>query len=156
MPDSNIPVVTDDIEEAFLDGVNEVYDVFFTKKIPFYFLDTNNSVINSYGETYERVYKEPIYLTARVVIEPKNGDKTINRDYNIARIRVPTQNLWDNGISVDSKTLALMRKGKFVWNGIGYQVERIRPKSMINDTFIVHEFICEEMIFETDYREVDE
>ena len=65
---------------------------------------------------------------------------------------MPTQSMWDNGLPTEAKDLAEMIKGKFVWNGIEYQVQQVRPRSLINNTFLFHEFICEEIILDKDYR----
>lgn len=152
-PMGKIPEVTDEIERDFLDTAYEVYETFFTKKVQYFALDEEPSNINTYGETDSKVYKAPVELIAKVIIYPQDGEKAINRDYNTAVFRVPTQSMWENGLATDSKSLAKMVKGKFSWNGIDYQVERIRPKSMINDSFLFHEFSCQEIILETDYRE---
>lgn len=143
-----IPVITDQTEQDFLDGVLEVYDEIFSKKVPFYFLDVEASKVNSYGETTNKVYKDPVYLTARVVVEAKEGEKAVNRPYSTAKISIPTQNLWDNGLATEEEDLREMLKGKFVWNGVNYYIRRIQPKTMINDTFIIHKFYCDEQILD--------
>lgn len=149
-----IPIIDDEIEQDFLDGSLEIYDTIFSEKVPFYFLNTESTEVNSYGETLgERQYDAPVYLTARVVIEAKMGEKAVNRTHNTATIRVPTQNLWDNKLAVEAEDLAKMRHGKFTWNGIDYQVKRIRPKTLINNTFIFHDFYCEEIVETQDYAE---
>ena len=102
-----IPVITDQTEQDFLDGVLEVYDEIFSKKVPFYFLDVEASKVNSYGETTNKVYKDPVYLTARVVVEAKEGEKAVNRPYSTAKISVPTQNLWDNGLATEEEDLTI-------------------------------------------------
>ena len=148
-----IPEITNSIERQFLDGVLEVYGTFFTHEVPFYFLDEEKSNINSYGETTNKVYKEPpVNLIARIKIEPESGERAVNRDYNKVVFRVPTQSMWDNGLPTEAKDLAEMIKGKFVWNGIEYQVQQVRPRSLINNTFLFHEFICEEIILDKDSR----
>lgn len=150
-----VPTPLSDIEQDFQEGVLEVYGEFFTHTMPFYFLDLDASDVNSYGETTNKVYKEPVYLVARIKIDPKDGDKAVNRDSNTAKIRVPTKSMWENGLSTESKDLAKMIQGKFVWNGINYQVKRVQPLSMIGDHFLFHEFYCEEIILDYDYREED-
>ena len=139
-----IPVVTNFNERDFLDGVLEVYSELFTSKIPFFFLDEEASKPNSYGEIREKVFKEPILLVARVRITEKEGEKAVNRVFRTAQIRIPTQNMWDNGLATEQADLDRMLKGKFEWNGVTYYIRRIQPKTLINDHFIMHDFYCEE------------
>ena len=141
---AEIPIVDDWIENAFLDGVLEVYNEIFTKKLPFYYLDEEASKPNSYGEIAEKQFLEPIYLTARVRITEKEGEKAVNRTHRTAQIRIPTRNLWDNGIPTDQESLDRLLKGKFEFNGVTYYVRRIQPKTLINDHFIMIDFYCDE------------
>ena len=153
MADKNIighPPTIDDItdfnERSFLEGVYEVYNEIFSNKVLYYPRDVEASKVNTYGESYNRVYGEPIELNARVVIEAKNGEKAVERTFNQVTITVPTLNMWENGLGTTKDDLTEIRKGKFVWNGVSYQIKRIKPKSMINDPHIMHKFYCEECV----------
>lgn len=146
-----IPEITDLNERAFLDGVLEVYQEIFSQEVPFYFLDREKTDINPYGETTQKIYKEPVYLTARVQLEAKDGEKAINRTYLTAKITVPTQSFWDNNIAVTAKDIAEMRKGKFVFNNMNFEIVRVQPRTQINNTYIVYKFYCREIFDETDY-----
>lgn len=138
--------ITDFNERDFLEGVLEVYSEIFSKKVQFFPLDEQASKENTYGEIYHRVYAEPVELNARVVIEPKNGEKSVERAHNHTAISIPTLDMWDKGIGTTKADLMEIHKGKFVWNGVSYQIKRIKPKTMINNTFIIHKFYCEEYV----------
>lgn len=138
--------ITDFNERDFLEGVLEVYGEIFSKKVKFFPLDEQASKVNTYGESFHKVYSEPVELNARIVIEAKNGEKAVERTYNQVTVSIPTLDMWNKGLDTTKDCLTEMRKGKFEWNGISYQIKRIKPKTMINDTFIIHKFYCEEYV----------
>ena len=44
-----------------------------------------------------------------------------------------------------------MRKGKFVFNNMDFEIVRVQPRTQINNTYIVYKFYCREIFDETDY-----
>ena len=57
-----------EVGDAFLEGIQELFQIMFNeKKVLYYPMDTQKTTTNIYGETSEKVYSEPIPLSAKIV-----------------------------------------------------------------------------------------
>jgi hypothetical protein len=133
------------IQREFLDGMNEVFTSIFNNEVMLYLMDEENTVVNKlYGETADKVYKEPIALAAKIVTKFKKDElpeMTVNID---AVITVPTKQLMINNVPRDTmQDLLTLTKGKISYKQvIVYMIELVRPKVLIDDEWQFYDFYC--------------
>lgn len=133
-----------EIQNAFLDGMNEVYSIMFTDQVEFRFLDVEQTKVNVYQETTAKVYsKDPILLVGRVVTTFEQGEKPVEAVQTDAVISIPTKQLILNGIPHDTdQDLETLKKGKFTYRGIDYVIDIVSPTTLVADVWQVYKFSC--------------
>ena len=92
-----------EIQEAFVDGMNEVYSVMFTDGVndgvKLYLLDPSTDG-GFYKESKVKKYKKPVLLVAKAQTNMKvKGDEVIESDIkNLPKFTVPYKSMRDNNI----------------------------------------------------------
>ena len=127
--------VGDEIQKAFLEGIEEVYTELLCTDLYIQFLDTERTVVDDvYGETTEKVYQEPIKLIGKInEMQPKadDPDQTVNRSVTI---KLPTKQFLDMGISIDFEAdWEMFRKAKLIHNNEEYLIDTVEPVTLIRD-----------------------
>ena len=131
------------IQNAFLDGLEEVYSIMFTNRIKFSLLDEKATSVNVYEETLSKKYLDPIPLIGRVQTTFTQGTEPIESVQIDATISIPTKQLISNGLPHTTESdLETLRKGKFEYDGFEYLVEKVVPKTLVADKWQVYDFIC--------------
>ena len=131
------------IQNAFLDGLEEVYSIMFTDRLELRLLDEESTKPNVYEETPNKVYKPPIRLIGRVNTTFEHGDNPIESVQIDAVISIPTKQLITNNIPrLSEKDLETLRKAKFSYDGVEYLVEIVKPKTLVADMWQVYDFMC--------------
>lgn len=130
-----------EIQQAFLDGIEEVFSIMFTDRAEFCFLDEEATNENIYGETDSKVYKEGIPLVAKIVTTFEQGEEYVEGVKIDAIFTVPTQQLMRN--EIPHKTdgdLETLKKGKFVYDGFSYLIKKVHPKTLVADVWQMYDF----------------
>lgn len=137
---------TNDIQEAFLEGIEEVYSIMFTQHCFIHFLDEEQTQTNDlYGETKEKVYKEPIEIVAKIEQFPNKGESEEETILRKATITVPTKQFLDKEIPcLFESDWEELRKVKFSYEGTEYLVNVVKPKTLVADIWQFFEFKCTE------------
>jgi hypothetical protein len=131
-----------EIKNAFLDGIQLVYSTLFTNNLLFYLLEETQDK-NIYGEVKQRKYKPPITISGSVedIVEDEGNEVEVNQ--RSVKITIPTKELEDNKINhttlVDLKNL---EGAKFSYEGIEYEVDSVKPTTMICEEWQIYEFSC--------------
>lgn len=129
---------SDEIQKAFLEGIEEVYTELLCTDLYIQFLDTERTVVDDvYGETTEKIYHEPIKLIGKInESQPKadDPDQTVNRSVTI---KLPTKQFIDMGISIDFEAdWEMFRKAKLIHNNEEYLIDTVEPVTLIRDMWM--------------------
>lgn len=136
---------TNEIQRAFLEGMEEVFSIMFTEHCFMYFLDTENTKTNIYGETRTKVYKDPYELIAKVENSHLKGEEPTETVIRSVTITIPTKQFLDNNIPCYSESdWEEMRKAKFSYEGVTYLVTNVEPKTLVADSWQFFKFSCTE------------
>lgn len=132
-----------DIQEAFLEGLEEVFSIMFTDRCNILLLDDRKTKTNIYGESKTKVYKEPIPLVCKVVLSTEKEENPHFSNKVSAVITVPTRQFITNEIAHTSKEdLELLEKAAFEYDGLMFEVSKVNPKTMVADMWQIYEFSC--------------
>lgn len=131
------------IQNAFLDGIEEIFSTMFTDRLQLRFLDEEATQVNIYEETTEKVYSDPIPLIGRIQTTFTQGENPIESVQIDAIITIPTKQLITKQIPHESVTdLETLKKAKFAYDGFEYLVEKVVPKTLVADKWQLYSFEC--------------
>lgn len=131
------------IQNAFLDGIEEVFSIMFTDRLELRLLDEKNTKVNVYEESLEKVYKDPVSLIGRIQTTFSQGEEPIEGVQVDAIVTIPTKQLITKEIPHKTEEdLEVLKKGKFVYDGIEYMVDRVVPKTLVADIWQMYDFVC--------------
>lgn len=134
------------IRKSFFKGMNKVFKTLFTEVCAYHYLVSPEETENIYQERVIKEYGEPIFLSASVRTDFKKGDLPIEAVNVDCIITVPTQQMLDNGLIVESPphldVLNDLQKGKFVYNGIEFLISYVSFGTHIGDSFQFYKFYC--------------
>lgn len=132
-----------EIQNAFLDGLEEAYSIMFTDRVGLSLLDEESTKTNVYEETLEKVYKSPINLVGKITTTFAQGEDPIEGVQIDAVISVPTKQLISNQIPHETGAdLETLKKGKMLYRDFEYLVEKVVPKTFVADMWQVYDFHC--------------
>ena len=132
-----------EIQNAFLDGIEEIYSIMFTDRLFLSLMDEENTVTNVYDETPEKIYHEPIQLIGRIRTSVEQGENPVESLQVDAVITLPTKQLISNEIAHETwEDLETLRKGKFKYEDIEYLVNEVRPNTLVADKWQMYNFYC--------------
>ena len=132
-----------EIQNAFLDGLEEVFSIMFTDKINLSLLDEESTKPNVYDETPKKVYKSPIPLVGRITTTFTQGEDPIEGVQIDAVITIPTKQLISNQIPHKTESdLETLKKGKMSYGEFEYLIEKVKPKTLVADVWQMYDFYC--------------
>lgn len=131
------------IQNAFLDGIEEIFSIMFTDRLLLSLLDGESTEINIYEETTDKVYLEPTQLIGRIQTTFTQGENPVESIQVDAIITIPTKQLITKQIPHETESdLEVLRKAKFAYDGIEYLVNKVVPKTLIADKWQMYSFEC--------------
>lgn len=133
-----------DIQNAFLDGMLEIYSTMFSdKQIQLQLLDDASTVVNIYKESVNKVYQAPLNLIGRISLSSPEGVNMVEVRQTAATILIPTKELITHEIPHTTDVdLTTLKKGKFVYDGFDWIIDLITPTTFVADIFLVYKFVC--------------
>lgn len=136
-------VIDPKIQNAFLFGIDEIYSIMFTDRLKFSLLNEEDTLLNVYEESSAKQYLDPIQLVGRVQTTFTQGKEPIESVQIDATITIPTKQLITHGLPHQTESdLETLRKGKFEYDGFEYIVERVVPKTLVADKWMMYDFMC--------------
>lgn len=135
-----------EIQKAFLDGIEEVYSTLLCNHALLYFLDEENTKVDSlYGETTEKKYLEPYELIAKVTYDHPKGENPEETVIRKAQFRIPTKQFLTLGIPfLQEADWERMRQAKLVYEGTEYLIDTVKPSTLVADIWQFFEFSATE------------
>lgn len=131
------------IQNAFLDGIEELFSIMFTDRLQLRFLDEEATQINIYEETTNKVYSDPIQLIGRIKTTFTQGENPVESVQIDAIITIPTKQLITKNIPHETDSdLETLKKAKFAYDGFEYLVEKVVPKTLVADKWQMYDFEC--------------
>lgn len=136
-----------EIQNAFLDGINEVFSIMFTENVKMFFLDKDATKTNVYGESKSLVFKDPVSIVAKVVFNTayqsgSEGSPQFREDLTSV-ITVPAKQFILNNIPYSSKEdLEVLRTCEFEYSGVRFEVLTVNLKVLVADAWQMCEFSC--------------
>ena len=131
------------IQNAFLDGIEEVFSIMFTDRLQLSLLNEKATQTNIYEETLDKVYLDPIQLIGRIQTTFTQGEDPVESVQIDAVITIPTKQLITKGIPHKTDTdLETLKKAKFAYDGFEYLVEKVVPKTLVADKWQMYNFEC--------------
>lgn len=138
-----------EIQEAFVDGMNEVYSVMFTDGVndgvKLYLLDPSTDG-GFYKESKVKKYKKPVLLVAKAQTNMKvKGDEVIESDVkNLPKFTVPYKSMRDNNIPCQTeKDWDILKRGFIEFHEAFYEIKSVKPQTFVEDLFLTVLFECE-------------
>ena len=138
-----------EIQEAFVDGMNEVYSVMFTDGVndgvKLYLLDPSTEG-GFYKESKVKKYKKPVLLVAKAQTNMKvKGDEVIESDIkNLPKFTVPYKSMRDNNIPCQAeKDWDILKRGFIEFHEAFYEIKSAKPQTFVEDLFLTILFECE-------------
>lgn len=131
-----------EIQKAFLDGIEEVYSTLLCNHLQLAFLNEDDTVRDDlYGETVHKVYDEPYELIAKVDYEHPKGERPEETVIRKATFRVPTKQFITLGIPfLTESDWERMRKAKLTYEGMEYEIDEVKPSTLVADLWQFFEF----------------
>ena len=133
-----------EIQNAFLDGIEELFSIMFTDRLQLSLLDEESTEVNVYGEdAIDKVYLEPIQLIGRIKTTFTQGEVPIEGVQIDAVVTIPTKQLITKNIPHQTdEDLEILKKAKFSYDGFEYLVEKVTPKTLVADKWQMYDFAC--------------
>lgn len=132
-----------EIQNAFLDGIEEIFSIMFTDRLLFSLLDEKGTQTNIYDEAIDKKYLDPIKLIGRIQTTFTQGENPVESVQTEAVITIPTKQLITNNIPhATDEDLETLKKGKFSYDGVEYLVEKVTPKTLVADKWQMYDFSC--------------
>ena len=138
-----------EIQEAFVDGMNEVYSVMFTDGVndgvKLYLLDPSTEG-GFYKESKVKKYKKAVLLVAKAQTNMKvKGDEVIESDIkNLPKFTVPYKSMRDNNIPCQTeKDWDILKRGFIEFHEAFYEIKSAKPQTFVEDLFLTILFECE-------------
>lgn len=137
-----------EIQNAFLEGINEVFSIMFTDQVKMFFLDVDKSKRNIYEECKDPVYSDPVLMVAKVVMDVSydsqdSSESTYFRETANATITIPAKQFIDKGIPYDTElALETLRRCEFEYSGFRFEVLSVTPKTLVADKWQLCDFSC--------------
>ena len=132
-----------EIQNAFLDGIEEIFSIMFTDRLQLSLLNEDDTLTNIYEETVDKVYYEPIQLIGRIKTTFTQGEDPVESVQNEAVITIPTKQFITKNIPHQTREdLETLRKAKFSYDGFEYLVDDVTPKTLVADKWQMYEFKC--------------
>ncbi len=134
------------IQKAFLDGTELIFNELFTDKVKLYLMDLDSTHIDElYEEATQKVYKEPLEISASVTLSREQGSRTPEAVITGATVKIPSKVLIDLEIPFDTpKDLKVLEQSLIEYKGVTYNVVVARPTTLVGDTFIFVTLTCTE------------
>lgn len=138
-----------EIQEAFVDGMNEVYSIMFTDGVndgvKLYLLDPSTDG-GFYKESKVKKYKKPVLLVAKAQTNMKvKGDEVIESDVkNLPKFTIPYKSMRDNNIPCQSESdWDVLKRGFIEFHEAFYEIKSVKPQTFVEDLFLTVLFECE-------------
>ena len=132
-----------EIQNAFLDGIEELFSIMFTDRLHLSLLDEDNTKVNIYEETSKKVYKDPIQLIGRIKTTFIQGEDPVESVQTRAVVTIPTKQLITKNIPHQAEVdLEILKKGKFSYDGFEYLIDKVTPKTLVADKWQMYDFEC--------------
>ena len=108
------------------------------------FLNTASTEVDVvYGETNQKVYKQPIKILCHFVRNRSKDKDPVKETDEKVKIKVPIKELQDNGIPFETHNdLKSLRQAVIIFNSEAYQIDEVNTESMIAGQFLVISFDC--------------
>lgn len=137
------------IRKDFVDGVQEIFTTLFNNGSEtydglFYYPLSDKTITNVYGETKDKLYKEPLLLVCKAEPYPTHGEESVEEIEDIATFTVTLKSLLKYGLNVDNKGIDIMRRGMVKFKDTYYRIDNIKPRAYVEDVFLLYEFRCVE------------
>lgn len=132
-----------EIQNAFLDGIEEIFSIMFTDRLKLSLMNEELTVTNVYDETAEKVYHDPIQMIGRIRTSVEQGENPVEGIQFDAIVTIPTKQLITHEIPHEKwEDLETLRKGKFKYDDIEYLVNEVRPNTLVADKWQMYNFYC--------------
>lgn len=133
-----------EIQNAFLDGIEEIFSIMFTDRLQLSLLDEEFTHTNIYEESHDsKEYLDPITLIGRIRTTFTQGELPVESVQIDAVITIPTKQLITNQIPhITESDLETLKKAKFSYDGFEYLVEKVEPKTLVADKWQMYDFMC--------------
>ena len=132
-----------EIQNAFLDGIEEIFSIMFTDRLQLSLLNPEATSVNVYEETSKKVYYDPIPLIGRITTTFTQGENPVEGVQIDAVITIPTKQLITKQVPHQSdEDLETLKKAKFEYDGFEYLVEKVTPKTLVADKWQMYNFEC--------------
>lgn len=141
--------MANEIQQAFLDGLNEVFVLLFTTEVEMYLLNTTETNTNIYREVARdaKVYLDPIKVAAKVETSSTEEADHDSPPVRRVKITIPTKQLILHEIPRKTQQeLDELRKVKFKYAGMEFMVDNVIPRTLVADEFHVYIFDCHENV----------
>ena len=132
-----------EIQNAFLDGIEEIFSIMFTDRLYLSLLYEEETSLNIYDETSDKVYKDSIQLIGRIKTTFEQGEDPVESVQTQAVVTIPTKQLITKNIPHQTEhDLETLKKGKFSYDGFEYLIDKVRPKTLVADKWQMYDFEC--------------
>lgn len=131
------------IQNAFLDGIEELFSIMFTDRLYLSLLDEEETQVSVYEESKEKVYQDPIQLIGRIKTTFVQGEDPVEGVQTNAVVTIPTKQLITKNIPHQTDAdLETLKKGKFSYDGFEYLIDKVTPKTLVADKWQMYDFEC--------------
>lgn len=131
------------ISEEFLDGIYEVFSIMMTDQIFLKLLDEKTTVTNIYEETPTKKYLDPIQLVGKITFATEQGEQEVEGNQHYVSVTIPTKSLLSKNVDISPQNYATLEKGVISYEGVDYEISRVRPTTNIDNVFQFYVFDCE-------------
>lgn len=132
-----------EIQNAFLDGIEEIFSIMFTDRLQLSLLNEEDTSVNVYEESSEKVYYDPIQLIGRIQTNFVKGEHPNEGVLSDAIITIPTKQLISKGVPHQTlNDFETLKKGKFSYDGFEYLIDLVEPSTLVADKWQMYKFTC--------------
>lgn len=133
----------DEVKEAFLDGIYEIFSSIFTITCEWDLWDNSKEPSNVYEEDKDKIYLPSIETPCKLVVSSSASEDGLIDGKLYSVITVPTKTLVTNSIPFNNNDdLNYLLKSKFVIGGLTHFPYSVTPKVYVGNIYQMFEFKC--------------
>lgn len=134
-----------EISNAFLDGMYELFGIMFTTKIQLSFMDEEQTDVNIYKESEHKKYSEPIEIMGKVIPSLPHGENPKLGVEKRLSITVPAKSLMLHNLDLSPSGYDKFRKAIVTYEGATYNVVSFKPKTLVAETYLFYDIECSDL-----------
>jgi hypothetical protein len=137
-----IPVNNLNAQRKFINGTQKVFSKLMANDILYYSLSDETAKSNVYDESFIRGYRDPVYLTGRMINQDTDSPTPVKAQKEMAEFIFPYKTFLLNKIDISLENLDTVKQGIVEYVDAKYEIRYIKPTTFVTGVFLFYKFEC--------------